>query len=187
MSAVGFHTASPEALGIDSKPLERHRQRIKDHQERGVFPGFAEGVIADGKSIFLNLRGFTDKNKKHKMSERTLFRGYSMMKPITATAFMSLVDDGMFKLDDPVEKYIPAFKMLRVKRGKGTEPMRETMTLRISFCLTRTESSHRLRLCGQSCTLAALHVHHWIFSKRCIICLPWLACAQNSELAPCVP
>lgn len=36
-----------------------------------------------------------------------------MMKPITATAFMSLVDDGMFKLDDPVEKYIPAFKMLR--------------------------------------------------------------------------
>eukprot|EP00913_Durusdinium_trenchii_P001944 g1798.t1 len=98
--------------------------------ERGVFPGFAEGVIADGKSIFLNLRGFTDKNKKHKMSERTLFRGYSMMKPITATAFMSLVDDGMFKLDDPVEKYIPAFKMLRVKRGKGTEPMRETMTLR---------------------------------------------------------
>ena len=38
-----------------------------------------------------------------------------MMKPITATAFMSLVDDGMFKLDDPVHKFIPKFKFLRVR------------------------------------------------------------------------
>ena len=44
-------------------------------QESGVFPGFAEGALADGKVVFLNLSGFTDKNKQHSMSVRTLFRG----------------------------------------------------------------------------------------------------------------
>lgn len=44
-------------------------------QESGVFPGFAEGALADGKVVFLNLSGFTDKNKRHSMSVRTLFRG----------------------------------------------------------------------------------------------------------------
>ncbi|CAL1171523.1 unnamed protein product [Cladocopium goreaui] len=130
LSVVGFGRASPEELGFDPEVLEMHKQRIKTHQENGVFTGFAEGALSDGKIVFLNLCGFTDKTKKHRMTERTLFRGYSMMKPITATAFMSLVDDGMLKLDDPVHKFIPKFKFLRVKRGKKTEPLRKTMTLR---------------------------------------------------------
>ena len=51
------------------------KHQLRGNQERGVFPGFAEGVIANGKSVFLNLAGFTDKNKQYRMSERTLFRG----------------------------------------------------------------------------------------------------------------
>ncbi|CAJ1434196.1 unnamed protein product [Effrenium voratum] len=129
LRAVGFSQST--AHGLNEELLEQHRNRIHRHQEQGVFPGFAEGAIVDGKIAFLNLCGFTDKSKKHKMSERTLFRGYSMMKPITATAFMTLVDEGTVGLDDPVHRYIPSFKDLRVlKKNGGTDPLRQTMTLR---------------------------------------------------------
>lgn len=131
MAAVGFHRGVPEDEGLDGNAFEAHRHRIKQHLDRGVFPGFAEAAISNGNVVFTNLCGYTDKSKRHRMSPQTLFRGYSMMKPITATAFMSLVDDGTVGLHDPVHRYIPSFKDLQVhrKNGKGLEALKKPMTL----------------------------------------------------------
>eukprot|EP00930_Biecheleria_cincta_P020107 TRINITY_DN15190_c0_g1_i1.p1 TRINITY_DN15190_c0_g1~~TRINITY_DN15190_c0_g1_i1.p1 ORF type:complete len:458 (+),score=69.04 TRINITY_DN15190_c0_g1_i1:85-1458(+) len=132
MKAAGFGSCTPDDAGLDEQTLECHRKRIHAHHDNNVFPGFAEGVVVDGKVAYLDLCGFTDKGRKSRMTERTLFRGYSMMKPITATAFMSLVDEGLLTLDDPVSRYVPSFQNLQVRRksGKGLEPMKRQMTLR---------------------------------------------------------
>src|SRR5882757_3955727 len=78
-------------------------------------------LVADKEKVLAwEAVGYSDLVAKKTMKTNDLFWIASMSKPITATAFMMLVDEGRVKLDDPVEKYIPEFKKLKVAGTNGT-------------------------------------------------------------------
>lgn len=131
-TAAGFGRGKLSEAGLDEDVMQEHRERIHGHQRRGTFPGFGECVVHDGKVVYLDLCGFSNKEHTVRLTEHTLYRGYSMMKPITATAFMTLVEEGLVHWDQPVWRYLPKFRNLQVmkKKGSGVEPLKQHVTLR---------------------------------------------------------
>jgi len=113
MSALTL--ASPESAGMSKAAFDR----IEDHLKRryidaGRFPGTQLVVLRRGKLVHSAVQGFADLERKAAMKDDTIFRIYSMTKPITSIAFMMLVEEGRVALDEPVHKYIPEWKNLGV-------------------------------------------------------------------------
>ena len=76
--------------------------------------GFVTGIFRKRKVVHSSALGFMDKELKKPMNLDTIFRIYSMTKPITSVALMQLYEKGLFQLDDPVSKYIEEFDNLKV-------------------------------------------------------------------------
>ena len=113
MSALTL--ASPESAGMSKAAFDR----IEDHLKRryidaGRFPGTQLVVLRRGKLVHSTVQGFADLERRAAMKDDTIFRIYSMTKPITSIAFMMLVEEGRVALDEPVHKYIPEWKNLGV-------------------------------------------------------------------------
>jgi CubicO group peptidase (beta-lactamase class C family) len=99
--------------------LENHlKQRYID---AGRFPGTQLLVYRRGKIVHSTVQGFADLARKMPVKDDTIFRIYSMTKPLTSVAFMMLVEEGRVALDEPVHKYIPEWKNLGVFLA-GTNP-----------------------------------------------------------------
>src|SRR5829696_1543452 len=99
--------------------LENHlKQRYID---AGRFPGTQLLIYRRGKIVHSTSQGFADLERKVPVKDDTIFRIYSMTKPITSVAFMMLVEEGRVALDEPVHKYIPEWKNLGVFQA-GTAP-----------------------------------------------------------------
>lgn len=97
---------------------------------KGRYPGFLTLIKKDGKVIYQDVSGFSDVKNKTPLQRDSLFRIYSMTKPVTGVALMIAVDQGLLKLSDPVSKYIPEFKDTRVLlRGNKTESLKRDITL----------------------------------------------------------
>src|ERR1700709_501753 len=114
--------ASPESAGMSKAALDR----IEDHLKRryidaGRFPGTQLLVYRRGKIVHSAVQGFADVERKTPVKDDTIYRIYSMTKPITSVAFMMLVEEGRVTLDEPVHKYIPEWKNLGVFQA-GTAP-----------------------------------------------------------------
>src|SRR3954449_3707697 len=114
--------ASPESAGMSKPALDR----IEDHLKRryidaGRFPGTQLLIYRRGNVVHSAVQGFADLERKAPVKEDTIFRIYSMTKPITSVAFMMLVEEGRVALDAPVHKYIPEWKNLGVFVA-GTSP-----------------------------------------------------------------
>ena len=93
--------------------------RLEDHLKRryidaGRFPGTQLLVYRRGKIVHCAVQGFADVERKAPVKDDTIFRIYSMTKPITSVAFMMLVEEGRVALDEPVHKYIPEWRNLGV-------------------------------------------------------------------------
>jgi CubicO group peptidase (beta-lactamase class C family) len=121
-------SASPETAGMSEAGL----RRVDDHLKRryidaGRFPGTQLVVFRRGQIVHSAVQGFADVERKRKVEPDTIFRIYSMTKPITSVAFMMLFEEGRVALDEPVHKYIPEWKDLRVFVG-GTEKTFRTTT-----------------------------------------------------------
>ena len=82
----------------------------REYAEKNHFPGYAFGIVLDGKLIFKGSGGYTDIIKKIPATTQSMFRIASMSKSFTAMAILKLRDEGKLKLDDPVYLYIPAIK-----------------------------------------------------------------------------
>jgi CubicO group peptidase (beta-lactamase class C family) len=87
----------------------------------GKVEGMIHLVVLDGKTVYREVAGYRDVADKKPFKADTIVRIYSMSKPLTSVAAMTLFEKGKFKLDDPVAKYIPAFKDAKVLEGKGKE------------------------------------------------------------------
>lgn len=118
--------------------LARVGDYIRNEIATGKIPGAILLIQQHGKPVYFESFGVRDVATKLPMSADTIFRLYSMSKPITSVAAMMLVEDGKLKLDDPVSKYIPAFATTKVgveKRGDdGTltlveEPLKRPITI----------------------------------------------------------
>ena len=113
--------------------IESHLQQQYIDKKRYV--GTLTGIYRNGELGYVSSLGDMDRENKNSMARDTIFRIYSMTKPITSVALMSLYEKGFFQLDDPVSAYIPSFLKLRVYQEgltghfKTTSPERE-MTIR---------------------------------------------------------
>ncbi len=107
--------ASPQALGFSPDRLERLDARIKaKYIDSGKFTGTLTMIARRGEIVHSRAMGLMDRERGKPMREDTIFRIYSMTKPITSVAFMMLVEEGLVALDDPVHRFIPAWKDLGV-------------------------------------------------------------------------
>ena len=87
-------------------------EMYKKHAEINNYPGYAYGIVLDGKLIYTGSGGFTDINinKKVPFTPQSMFRIASMTKSFTAMAILKLRDEGKLRLDDPCDLYIPEIK-----------------------------------------------------------------------------
>ena len=114
--------ASPESAGMSKAALDRVENHLKQRYiDAGRFPGTQLLVYRRGKIVHSAVQGFADLERKVPVKDDTIFRIYSMTKPITSVAFMMLVEEGRVALDEPVHKYIPEWKNLGVFQA-GTYP-----------------------------------------------------------------
>jgi CubicO group peptidase (beta-lactamase class C family) len=100
---------------MSAAALDRIEGHLKQRYiDAGRFPGTQLMVYRRGKIVHSRSQGFADVERKAPVKDDTIFRIYSMTKPITSVAFMMLVEEGRVALDEPVHKYIPEWKNLGV-------------------------------------------------------------------------
>ncbi|HEX3366556.1 serine hydrolase domain-containing protein [Phenylobacterium sp.] len=130
-------TTAPEAVGFDSKRLTA----LDDYMAKVVTDGRVAGMTTllarHGKVVEFKTYGKTSLETGQAMPKDEIFRIYSMSKPLTGVAMMILFEQGKWRLDDPVTRYVPEFKNLKVmveadKDGNitKTEPMKRPPTMR---------------------------------------------------------
>ncbi len=113
-TAAPLPTAAPEDVGMSSERLERLTSMLTSAIESGELPGVVVMIARDGKLVYSRNLGSQDKAAGTAMREDSIFRIYSMTKPIVSVAAMMLVEQGKLSLADPVAKYIPAFADTKV-------------------------------------------------------------------------
>ena len=124
---------SEDVTGLDPARLERLRTHFDRYVEDGRLPGWLVVVHRDGET-HLEHSGRRDLEADLPVGEDTLWRIYSMTKPITSVAAMMLWEEGHFELKDPVARWLPEFADMRVFRGGAmanvvTEPAAEPISI----------------------------------------------------------
>lgn len=137
---------SPESVGLSSSRLQlidRHLQQR--YLDTGRLPCAMTLIQRHGQIAYLSLQGQMDVERARPLQQDTIFRIYSMTKPLTSVALMMLVEQGLIALDDPVHRYIPQWRNLGVFEGgvigsfrtrPSTRPMRIVDLLRHTSGLT---------------------------------------------------
>jgi len=106
--------ASPESVGMSTERLARIDTICEKAVLEGSIPGVVALVARRGKIVYWKAFGIADNQSGRFLKRDDIFRIASQSKAITATAVMMLWEEGKFKLDDPISKYIPEFKNPRV-------------------------------------------------------------------------
>jgi CubicO group peptidase (beta-lactamase class C family) len=107
-------SAKPEEVGLSTERLGRLSSVLRAEVEGGRLPGAVALVARRGRIAYLQSFGWRDKGAGTVMRPDDLFRIASMMKPLVSVAAMMLAEEGRFVLSDPVSKYIPELKQMRV-------------------------------------------------------------------------
>jgi len=129
--------ASPESVGFDSERLKRLDRYMAGVVADGRVAGMTTLLARHGKIVEFNTYGKASLATGQAMPKDEIFRIYSMSKPLTGVAMMILFEQGKWRLDDPVTRYVPEFKKLKVmveadKEGRITkvEDMKRPPTMR---------------------------------------------------------
>jgi len=129
-------SARPEEVGMSSEYLSRIRPHLQRFITREMAPSFVSLVARHGKVVHHEVQGYMDFESKKPATLDTIYRLYSNTKPITGVAAMICVEEGLLSLDDPVSKYIPAYKNQRVRAQAGQGPMLGTPTIPVNRDIT---------------------------------------------------
>src|SRR5262245_34207450 len=116
---MGLPQAAPEQVGMSRPKLDRIHDALKQHVADGKLAGTVVLVARKGKLVYADAAGFQDKDEGKPMALDSLFRIYSMTKPMVSVAAMMLVEDGTIQLTDPVSKFFPAFKGQQVSVARS--------------------------------------------------------------------
>ncbi|HSO85867.1 MAG TPA: serine hydrolase domain-containing protein [Draconibacterium sp.] len=129
--------ASPESVGISLERLARIDKMCSDAVQSGDLPGIVSMVVRNGKIVHWKAYGMADNQAGRTMKRDDIFRIASQSKAITSTAVMMLWEEGKFRLDDPISKFIPEFKNPQVIKSfkyadttYTTEPAKTEITIR---------------------------------------------------------
>ncbi len=135
LSCIGYAkelpVASPEDVGMCPEKIALVKPAVQKLVDNRKIAGANVIVARKGKIVFFETFGMMDQKLNKAMRHDTIFRFYSMTKPVTSVAVMMLYEEGKLKLDAPVATYIPEFKKLAVyvEQGKNVRQERE-MTVR---------------------------------------------------------
>lgn len=128
---------TPESVAMSSERLARIDDMLRTNVDRGNLPGLVALIARNGKIVFHNAYGMADNTLGKAMETNTIFRIASQSKAITSTAVMILWEEGKFKLDDPISKYIPEFKEAQLldtfdeqDSSYTTKPAEDQITIR---------------------------------------------------------
>ena len=101
---------APEQVGLSASRLDRVRKWMNGWVDSGRLAGMVAVVMRKGELAFAETCGKADVERNKPMRPDTIFRIYSMTKPLTSTAIMMLYEEGRFQLDDPISKFIPGLR-----------------------------------------------------------------------------
>ena len=135
-------TVEPEAVGLSTERISRIDKVMETHVAQQKIAGGVTLLARHGKIAHLGVYGMMDVEAGTPMTPDTIFRIASMTKPITSVAVMMLYEEGHFRLNEPVSKYIPAFKEMHVMPPESAEdsaqPVPATRQITIWHLLTHT-------------------------------------------------
>lgn len=119
-------TVDPAEFGFDADRLGRITSHFRTYVDDGRLPGWALAVTRRGSVVYHDTYGKRDVATDKPIEHDTIYRFFSMTKPMTSVAIMMLLEEGLLSLDDPVSKFIPAFADQRVySSGSATSPNTE--------------------------------------------------------------
>src|SRR3954471_9416995 len=133
--------ADPGELGFDGDRLRRIDRHFERYVDDGRLPGYLAVVAREGRIAHVAAAGKRDLETGAPVEPDTLWRIYSMTKPVTTVAAMMLWEEGLFELKDPIAQYLPAFADARFGvGGSAVRPVTEPLTepIRIWHLLTHT-------------------------------------------------
>jgi len=111
----------PESVGFSAERLERLHKLIQDEVDQKQLAGAITILARHGKIVDYRTYGVRDFTTGTPMAKDTIFRDYSMTKPVTGVAMMILYEEGKWLPNDPISKYIPEFAQLKVFKGVGPD------------------------------------------------------------------
>ncbi|MDB6090397.1 MAG: estB 2 [Gammaproteobacteria bacterium] len=130
VAAVGFatdgnaqqaRTTPPEQVGLSTERLHRLDAFLDAQIARKQKAGALVLIARHGKIAYLQAHGMADLESARPLRADAMFRLYSMTKPVTSVALLTLYEQGKFQLTDPLENYIPAFRDVKVFAGLDAE------------------------------------------------------------------
>ena len=120
MTQVHDRLTSPESVGMSAARLDRIAPALQKYVDERGYPGFTTLVSRRGRLVHAGRIGWQDREAEVPLAEDTIYRLYSMTKPIVCTALMTLFEEGKFQLVDPVATWIPAFGLTKIAGPGGT-------------------------------------------------------------------
>jgi len=120
--ASGVVTAASPSEGVSAPRLQRIGAFVDQLMAAGEVSGAVTLVARQGRIVHVQAQGLADLATKRPMKKDDLFRIASMTKPVVATAVLMLVEEGRIRLDDPVSRFIPAFRDVKVAVARAPAP-----------------------------------------------------------------
>ena len=111
--------ARPEELGFSPARLARIKPIIQGYVDRKQYAGVISLVARRGRIVHFDTIGMMGLETSKPMRRDSIFRIYSMTKPITSAAVMMLLEEGRFRLADPISRYLPMFRDMKVYTPRG--------------------------------------------------------------------
>lgn len=141
-----FVKVKPESVGLSTDSLQKMNAHFHKLVDDGNLAGIQTAIIRKGKLVQFDSYGHSNIEEERRLDERSIFRIFSMTKPIVSVALLQLYDKGKFKLQDPVYKFIPEFKKMTIYSDSGLiyakNPIRIVDLLRHTSGFTYGRSSY---------------------------------------------
>jgi CubicO group peptidase (beta-lactamase class C family) len=132
--------AKPEAVGMSSARLQRVSRHMQEFIDKGQVAGVVTLIARQGKVVHYEALGYRNREEKVPMQKDDLFVIMSMTKPIASTALMMLHEEGKFRLNDPIARWLPEFEKMQVKvpDGEGGTKLVPARPITVRHVLTHT-------------------------------------------------
>jgi CubicO group peptidase (beta-lactamase class C family) len=122
LPAASLTASKPEDVGMSSERLKRISQMVQRRIDAGDMTGAVTIVARKGRVVHLEAQGLMDLESKKPVTKDTMFRVASMTKPVTGVAIMMMIEEGKIRLTDPVSRYIPEFRGMKVAVPLAARP-----------------------------------------------------------------
>ena len=119
LNAATLPESKPEDVGLSTQRLARIHSMVAKHMDLGDITGAVMLVARKGRIAYVDVQGVMDLDSKKPITRDTVFRIASMTKPVIGTAIMMMLEEGKLRLDDPVSRFIPEFKTMKVAMESG--------------------------------------------------------------------